>query len=56
MDFGSILGPFLDHFGDQMASKIYENSGRDLERPLGASERGLERLLEGFGDSRGVLS
>ena len=55
MDFGLILGAFLDHSGDQKASKIYENSGRDLERPLGASERGLKRLLERFGDCRGAL-
>ena len=56
MDFGSILGAFLDNFGDQMASKIFENSGRDLERPLEASERGLERLLEASGASWGKTS
>ena len=56
MDFGSILRAFLDHFGDQMASKIFENSGRDLERPLEASERGLERLLEASGASWGKTS
>ena len=55
MDFGSILGAFLDHFGDQMASKIFENLGKDLERPLEASERGLKRLLEGFGGFWGLL-
>ena len=44
-DFTSILDAFSAYFGSQRASKINENSGRGLERPLEASGVAFGRPL-----------
>ena len=45
-DFTSILDAFSAYFGSQKASKINENSGGGLERPLEASGVAFGRPLE----------
>ena len=54
LDFCFIWEGFSTYFGSQRASKINKNSGRGLERPLGASGIGLGRPLGAFGGSGGL--
>ena len=49
LDFSFILEAFSVYFGSQRASKVNKNSGRRLERPLGASGVGFGRPLGAFG-------
>ena len=70
-DFTSILDAFSAYFGSQRASKINENSGRGLERPLEASgvafgrplgriwrlwRRQLAKIIANLADCAGPLS
>ena len=52
-DFTSIFDAFSAYFGSQRASKINENSGRGLERPLEASGVAFGRPLAAFRGSGG---
>jgi len=52
-DFTSILDALSAYFGSQRASKINENSGRGLERPLEASGVAFGRPLAAFRGSGG---
>ena len=55
LDFSFILEAFSVYFGSQRASKVNKNSGRRLERPLGASGVGFGRSLGAFGGSWAVI-